>query len=92
MYIREASLGAGAQSVTTKSTVWVRSPLEEMKYLFTFIFSFLRSGVEAKSAALSSAPQHAMLPELGGKWVTECLNTRFPPPTLLCARYSVKLI
>ena len=24
---------------------WVRSPLEEMKYLFPFIFSFLRSGV-----------------------------------------------
>ena len=28
--------------------LWVRSQLEEMKYLFTFIFSFLRSGVEAK--------------------------------------------
>ena len=23
---------------------------------------------------------------------TECLNTRFPVPTLLCAGYSVKLI
>ena len=22
--------------------------------------------------------QHAMPPELGGKWRTECLNTRFP--------------
>ena len=29
--------------------LWVQSPLEEIKYLFTFIFSFfLRSGVEAK--------------------------------------------
>ena len=28
--------------------LWVRSPLEDMKYLFIFIFSFLRSGVEAK--------------------------------------------
>ena len=28
--------------------LWVRSPLAEVKYLFTFIFSFLRSGVEAK--------------------------------------------
>ena len=27
--------------------LWVRYPLEEGKYLFTFIFSFLRSGVEA---------------------------------------------
>ena len=26
----------------------VRSPLEEMKYLLTFIFSFLRSGFEAE--------------------------------------------
>ena len=30
-----------------------------------------------------------MPPEIGGKWGTECLNTRFP--TLLYAGYSVKL-
>ena len=28
--------------------LWVRSPLEEMKYLLKFIFPFLRSGVEVK--------------------------------------------
>ena len=28
--------------------MWVRSSLEETKYLFKFIFPFLRSGVEAK--------------------------------------------
>ena len=44
------------------------------------------------SAALSSAPQHAMPPEFGRKWGMECLNTKFPLPTLLCAGYSVKLI
>ena len=44
------------------------------------------------SAALTSAIQHAMPPEFGRKWGTECLNTRFPLPTLLCAGYSVKLI
>ena len=44
------------------------------------------------SAALSSATQHAMPPEFGRKWGTECLNTRFPLPTLLSAGYSVKLI
>ena len=33
-----------------------------------------------------------MSPELGGKWGTVCLKTRFPLPTLLCAGYSVKLI
>ena len=50
-------------------------------YLY-FIFSFHRSGVEAKRG-LSSATQYATPPELGGKWETECLNTRFPLPTQL---------
>ena len=45
----EASRSAAAQSVTVKPTGWwVRSPLEEMKYLPKFIFPFFRSGVEAK--------------------------------------------
>ena len=71
----ETSRDAGAQVCTDCKCdwFWVRSPLEEMKYLLKFIFSFFRSGVEAKAG-------------------TECLNTRFPLPTLLCARYSVKLI
>ena len=34
--------------------------------------------------ALSSATQLAMPPEFGVKWETECLNTRFPLPILLC--------
>ena len=33
-----------------------------------------------------------MPPEFAGKWGTECLSTKFPLPTLLCAGYSVKLI
>ena len=45
-----------------------------------------------QSAALSSANQHAMPPDFGRKWGTECLNTKFPLSTLLCAGYSVKLI
>ena len=44
LYFFEASLGAGAQSVTVKPWLWVRSPLEEMKYLLKFIFPFLCSG------------------------------------------------
>ena len=28
--------------------LWVQSPLEEMKYLFKFIFSFVGSGVKGK--------------------------------------------
>ena len=45
-----------------------------------------------QSAALSSATQRAMPPELDGNWGTECLNTRFPLPTLVSAGYSVKVI
>ena len=45
----EASRGAGAKSVPVIDWLWVRSPLEEMKYLFTVIFSFHRSGVEGKA-------------------------------------------
>ena len=90
--MRGQSLGAAARGVTVKTDwLWVRSPLEDMKYLFNFIFQFLRSGVEI-SAALSSATQHAMPPEFDRKWETECLNTRFLLPILLCAGYSVKLI
>ena len=67
--------------------LWVRSPLEEMKYLLKFIFP---SGVDTRakkrlSAALSSATQHAMPPEFGRKWGTECLSTRFSLPILLCS-------
>ena len=43
-------------------------------------------------AALSSATEHAMPQEFGGEWGMECLNTKFPLPTLLCAGYSMKLI
>ena len=31
-------------------------------------------------------------PPFGRNWGTECLNTKFPVPTMLCAGYSVKLI
>ena len=43
------------------------------------------------NAALSSATQHAIPPEFGRKWETECLNTKYPLPIPLCAGYSVKL-
>ena len=60
-----------------------RSPLEEIKYLFKLIFSFLRSGVERYSAT-----QHTMPPEFGGKWKTECINTRFHL-LLFCSFYFI---
>ena len=75
--------------MTVKSTDCGFDPL---KYLFIFIFSFLHSLLSRQSVALSSTTQHAMPPELGGKWGAECRNIRFPLPTLQCAGYSVKLI
>ena len=65
-------------------------PLEEIKYLFKCIFSFIRSDVDSKTE-LSFVTQHTM-PLESRKWGMECLNTRSPLPTLLCAGYSVKQI
>ena len=48
--------------------------------------------VSRQSATLSFATQHTMPSKFGGKWGMECLSTRFSLPTLLCARYTVKLI
>ena len=62
--------------------LWVRSPLAEMKYLFTFIFSFPRFGVEAKRGVeFRHSTRNAF----------KSLKTRFLLPTPLCAGYSVKL-
>ena len=68
----------------------VRSLLKEIKYLFKFIFSFLRFGVMAK-CGVEFRHSYAMLPEFGGKWGADCHNTRFLLPKLLFAEYSLKL-
>ena len=44
----ETSRGRGTKCDYKTDWLWVRSLLEEMKYLLKFIFPFLRSGVEAK--------------------------------------------
>ena len=41
--------------------------------------------VSRQSAALRFVTQHAMAPEIGGKWETVYRNTKFLPTTLLCA-------
>ena len=44
--------------------------------------------VSRQIAALSSTTQNAMPPNFGGKWITDCLNTRFSlPASLLHAVY-----
>ena len=93
--IIEASRGAGAHSVTVKSSGCGFGPhcrsIAEMKYLFTLMFSFLRSGVEAKSGVefRHSTRNASRSRRKVGNGVS---YTRFPLPTLLCAGYSVKLI
>ena len=44
----EASRGVGAKCDCEIDWLWVRVPLDEMKYLLTFLLSCLRSGVKAK--------------------------------------------
>ena len=86
-YSRRQSWRRGIKCDCKTDWLWVRSPLEEMKYLLIYI-----SISSPWCAALSSATQHAMPPESGTKWETECLNTKFPLPTLPCAGFSMKLI
>ena len=61
-------------------------------FIYIQSFSVKVEQTTRENAALNPATQHAMPPEFGRKWQTECLNTRFPLPTLLCAGYSMKLI
>ena len=69
--------------------LWVQTPLKEMKYLFTFIFSFHHSGVKAKRGVefrhlTRNASQN--LAESGERGLSSSfflLNTRFSLPTLL---------
>ena len=78
----ETSRGvAGAQSVPVNRLVVDSIPnrgSEICIYIYILISLLWRRG---KSAALSSAIQHAMPPQFGGKCGTECLNNKFPLPT-----------
>ena len=60
-------------------------------YFYIVIYLFITYFI-TNIAALASDNQHAMPPEFGRNWGTECRNTRFPLSTLQCAGYSVKLI
>ena len=90
--INEASRGVGAQSVTVKPTGCGFDPHLMRRNIYLNLYFHFFALVSRTSTALSSATQHAMPPEFGGKWGTECLITRFRLPTLQCAGYRVKLI
>ena len=88
----EASRGAAARDVTVKPTSCGFEPHSRRWNIYLNLYFHFFALVSRQSAALSSATQHAMPSEFGRKLGTECLNTRFPLPNLLCAGYSVKLI
>ena len=85
----EAGRGAETQSVTVNATGCGFDPHSRTWNIYLNVYFHFFALMSRQSAALSPATQHAMP---GGKWWTECLNTRFPQPTPLCAGYSVKLI
>ena len=87
-----ASRGAAARGVTVKPTACGFDPHSRRWNIYLNLYFHFFALVSRLSAVLSSVTQHAMPPEFGRKWGTECLNTKFPLPTLLCAGYSVKLI
>ena len=85
LYYPETSRGAAAQSVPLKPTGCGFDPHSRKWNIYLNLYFYFFAPVSRQSAALSSATQHAMLPKLGRKRGTECLNTKFPLPTLLCA-------
>ena len=77
IFILEASRGAGAQSETIKLSGCGFDPHSRKWNIYLRLCFHFFALVSRQSAALSFATQHAMPPELGGKWGTECLNTKF---------------
>ena len=72
----EASRGIGAQSVTENKTGCGYYSHSRKLINYINLFFYLFALVPRQNTTISSATQHAMLPESSGKWETECLNTR----------------
>ena len=83
-FVYEASRGAGALIVTVKSTGCRFDPHSRKWNIYLLLYFHFFALVYTQSAALSSATQHVMPPEFGGKWGTECLNTRFLAYRIVC--------
>ena len=70
----EASRGAGAQSVTVKPIGCGFDPRSRRRNIYLYLYFHSFALVSRQRAALSSASQHAMPPELGGKWERSVLT------------------
>ena len=86
-----SSCGLAAQSVSVKPTGCGFDPHSKRWNIYLNLYFHFFALVSRQSTTLSSATQHEMPPEIGRKWETERLSTRFPLLTLLCAGFSVKL-
>ena len=67
----EASRGAGAQSVTVKSTGCGFDPHSRKLNIYLHLYFHFFALVSRQSAALSSATQHTTPPGFSGKWATK---------------------
>ena len=82
---------AQRQSVTVKPIAYGFDPHSKRLNIYLNLYFHFFALVSRQSTALSTATQHAMLPDLSGMWGT-VYSTGFPLPSLLCAGFSVKLI
>ena len=64
-------------------TNWGFDPHSRLKNIYINLYFQFFALVPRQSAALNSATQPAVPLEFGGKCRTECVNIRFPLPTLL---------
>ena len=87
----EAVVAQGHENVTSLTGCGF-DPHSRKWNIYINLYFYLFALVSRQRAELSSDAQHATLPNFGEKWGVECLNTRFPLPTLLCEEYIVKLI
>ena len=89
LIFRGQSWRSGQRCDCKSHWLWVRSPLEEMKYLLKFIFPLLHSGVEAKRGVefCQSIRNAARIRQKMWNRVSYHVSS-----LCLCAGYSVKLI
>ena len=81
-------MAQGHKCVTVSATSCRLDPYSRLLNIYLIFYFHFFALMWRQSAALSSVTQHAMRSEFSGKWGTECLNTRFPLPTLLSGGYS----
>ena len=81
---------AGAQGCDCNAMVVGSIPTKGTELLFINIFISLLSISRQKARRWVPPFNTQCLEKIGWNWITECLNTRFPLPILLCAWHKVE--